>query len=147
MLTIKKNNGFTVVEMITVIGIIAIVTAIAIPNLYSFSAGMRLRSATRDMYSNMKKARINAIRQSTTMTINIMTDGKGSYILNNGTIVNIASAYPGVALAGQTFLYKNQAAAVFFSDGTSNGGTVTFKGATGQQATVTVLASGKITSS
>jgi len=59
-----KDNGFTLVEMMVVIAIMAIVSAIAIPNFYSYAAGMKLRSASRDLYSTFQKTRMNAIRQN-----------------------------------------------------------------------------------
>ena len=57
----KKNKGFTILEMITVISIIGIVAAIAIPNFIGYRVNMRLRSATADLLSNIKKSQINAI--------------------------------------------------------------------------------------
>ena len=58
----QKDKGFTLLEMMIVIAIIGIVSAIAIPNFYSYAAGMKLRSASRDLFSNVKKAQINAVR-------------------------------------------------------------------------------------
>ncbi len=146
----KNDKGFTLLEMMVVIAVIAIVSAIAIPNFISFASGMKLRSASRDLYSNMQKARMNAIRQNTTWTIQFTSSGSnltGYSVLNNGAVVNIANGYPGIvmSISGTTPFQNNHA--LFYSDGTSNGGAVTFANSTGQLSTVTVLASGGIKSS
>jgi len=61
-LFMKKDKGFTLVEMMVVIGIVAIVSAVAIPNYLSYAAGSRLRSATQEFFSNVKKSQMNAVR-------------------------------------------------------------------------------------
>ena len=65
LLSMRKDKGFTLIEMMVVIAIMAIVSAIAIPNFYSYAAGMKLRSASRDLYSTLQNTRMKAIRQNT----------------------------------------------------------------------------------
>jgi len=61
-LSMKNVKGFTLVEMMVVIGIMAIVSAVAIPNYLSYAAGSRLRTATQELFSNIKKSQMNAVR-------------------------------------------------------------------------------------
>jgi prepilin-type N-terminal cleavage/methylation domain-containing protein len=65
LLLMKKNKGFTLLEMMVVIAITAIVSAIAIPNFISVATGMKIRSASRDLCSTLRQARMNAIRTNT----------------------------------------------------------------------------------
>jgi prepilin-type N-terminal cleavage/methylation domain-containing protein len=149
-----KNKGFTLIEMMVVIAITAIVSAIAIPNFYSYAAGMKLRSASRDLFSNMQKARMNAIRykniinhgsppapQNTLWCVRFTTTGY--QVINCGRdngrcaatsasddiadTVNLTQLYPGI-----TFKQDYSALRlVFYPDGTidnDNNPTTTFNG-------------------
>ncbi len=156
----QKNKGFTLLEMMTVIAIVAIVSAIAIPNLISYATTYRLRSAARDVYSNLQEARTKAVQQNTRWAVNF--SAAGYQVINCGPDNDCSSAtasdditvktivvgqdYPGITMV-QTFS-GNQVA--FTSEGTcdaSAAGNITFTNAKGKTATVTVSASGAITSS
>jgi type IV fimbrial biogenesis protein FimT len=154
LLSMKKDKGFTLVEMMTVIAIMAIVSAIAIPNFYSFAAGMKLRSASRDLYSAFQKARMNAIRQNTRWAVvctnsaykvvDCGTDNVcgGSGVADNAdSMTTSISAYSGVSIPSFTSTVE------FYPDGTSSGGTLTFGDSTGHTSQVVVSASGRIKSS
>ena len=129
----RKDKGFTLVEMMVVIAIMAIVSAIAVPNLYSYAAGMKLRSASRDLYSTLQKTRMNAIRQNarwavefTSSTYRVVNCGPDNVCGGSGTTDNInytatnISAYSGVNITSFTGTVE------CYPDGTSNGGTINF---------------------
>jgi type IV fimbrial biogenesis protein FimT len=46
----KKKNGYTILELMVTIGIIAILTAMAIPSFINWLQGYRLRSAANDVH-------------------------------------------------------------------------------------------------
>ena len=82
---LHKNSGFTVIELIIVIGMISILSAIAIPSLMKWMPNYRLKAEARNLYSDMQKAKIEAIKRKQDVLISFVTgtydpDGQiGSY--------------------------------------------------------------------
>jgi type IV fimbrial biogenesis protein FimT len=64
-----KNSGFSLIELITVLGIISIVSAIAIPSVMKVLPNYRLKAAVRDLYSNMQEARMVAVKTNQNVLI------------------------------------------------------------------------------
>ena len=58
----KNKKGFTLVEVIIVVGLIGVMSAIAIPAINSWLPNYRLKGAARSVYSTMQKARILAVK-------------------------------------------------------------------------------------
>lgn len=61
----KKQEGFTIMELMVVLAITAIIMAIAIPNMVSWRQSQQFSRATRQVYSDMQKARMSAISSNT----------------------------------------------------------------------------------
>lgn len=59
-----NQKGLTLVEVIIVIAIIGILSAVAIPNFLSWLPNMRLREATRELHSLIQQVRTEAIRSN-----------------------------------------------------------------------------------
>ena len=66
---LSRNSGFSLMELMVVVGIIAILSAIAIPSLSTMVPSFRLRSTARDMVSCYQEARLRAIKENTTVVV------------------------------------------------------------------------------
>jgi type IV fimbrial biogenesis protein FimT len=68
-----RQAGFTMVELMIVIVVIAILSAIAVPNIISWLPNYRLKSAARDMLSNFQKAKMEAVKANKDVIIQFTT--------------------------------------------------------------------------
>lgn len=71
--TMHDNKGFTVMELLTVIGIIAIMASIAVPSFISWRNNSQLSRATQELYSHFQSAKNQAARRNTFCTITFDT--------------------------------------------------------------------------
>lgn len=87
-----KKCGFTVVEAMVAVAILATIGAIAAPSLLNSLPNMRLRRASRDIHSMMMQAKTEAIRRSINVTLLFNSPG-GTYtmFIDNGAGGGIAN--------------------------------------------------------
>jgi len=94
MLLKRDRNGFTLVELMIIILIVAILSIFSAPNFKKMMINFQLKSITRDLASNFQKARLEAVKRNTNLvTINFSPGAYnpqgfvGSYImfLDDGT--------------------------------------------------------------
>jgi type IV fimbrial biogenesis protein FimT len=69
-----KNSGFTLWEMMTVIGIIAVLSTIAVPNFLGWIPKYRLSSAARDLLSALQYARLAAVKYNVDVQVVFFPD-------------------------------------------------------------------------
>jgi type IV fimbrial biogenesis protein FimT len=69
----RNNKGFTVIELLTVIGIIAVMASIAVPNFIRWRNNSQLSRATQNLYSNFQSAKSQAARSNTLCSITFDT--------------------------------------------------------------------------
>ena len=65
----NRESGFTAMELMVVIAIIGIMAAIAIPGFSTWLPNYRLKTAARDLYSNMQKTKVGAIKSNSDWAI------------------------------------------------------------------------------
>lgn len=84
-----KESGFTLLEVLTVIGVLAILVAIAIPTFSTWLPNYRLKSAARGLYSDMQMAKLGAIKNNVNWAIVFDRAGSRYYVCSdsgtNGT--------------------------------------------------------------
>lgn len=59
-----KQKGFTLVEVVTVVALIGILAAIAVPSFLNWLPNIRLNAAARNFYSNMQMGKTEAIKRN-----------------------------------------------------------------------------------
>ena len=104
----RKDSGFSLMELMTVIGILAILAAIAIPSLIGWRSKAQLGRAARDVYSNFQKAKVEAARRNTAITITfsandyvVYVDANSDWTYQNGEEITPPipwSNYAGVSI-------------------------------------------------
>jgi len=75
----KTKSGFTLNEMMIVIAIMAIITAIVTPNVMQWVGTQRFNSAVRDIQGSIESMRLYAVKENSPTTISF-TDGANSYV-------------------------------------------------------------------
>jgi prepilin-type N-terminal cleavage/methylation domain-containing protein len=89
-----RARGFTLVEILVVIGIIAITAAVALPNISGYIRASRIRSAHDAVAGALQKARTMAIMRNTQMGIVFVVASDSVFW------VHIEDTIPGVSPAG-----------------------------------------------
>lgn len=77
------KQGFTLIECMIVVAIIAILAAIATPNIMRWLPDKKLKAAARDLYSNMQRAKTIAIRSNNNTAIIFDTANNWYELCNN----------------------------------------------------------------
>jgi type IV fimbrial biogenesis protein FimT len=85
----RKNTGFSLLELMVVIGIIAILSTIAVPGIIGWLPKHRVGSAARDVKSTLEFARSNAIRRNTEVRVDFDWNN------DNLTVVEVLEISPG----------------------------------------------------
>ena len=94
----RKDSGFTLLELMVAIAIVAIAASIAVPNMISWPAKHRMSGAAREIYSAMQYARLMAVKEMMPIAVNFNV-GTDTY-----TVFSDEVATNGTLDAGETVL-------------------------------------------
>ncbi len=85
----RNKSGFTIVEVLIVIAIMAVLMGIGFPFIMGWLPNFRLRNATRDVHSHLQLARMEAIKKHVNCTVSFVSftgDAASGNKLAGGTI-------------------------------------------------------------
>jgi len=73
----KKNSGFTLLELMATVALVGIVTAIAIPSMTTFAQNDRLTTNINTMVGHLAYARSEAVKRSQQVSLCISSNSTG----------------------------------------------------------------------
>ena len=74
-----REGGFTLIEIMIVVAIIGVVSAIAVPSYVQWNARYQLRQAASELQTNLLLARMSAKNRNTAMTATLIKAADGTY--------------------------------------------------------------------
>ena len=100
----RINSGFTLVELMTVITIVAILLAVGIPSFRSFILSQRVKTASSDIFFALTLARSEAIKRNAAVTVTRAAGGwQDGWAITTGagpTILSEHGAFTDLTVAG-----------------------------------------------
>lgn len=111
MRQLKFSMGFSLVEMMVAVSIMAILASVAIPSFQSMIRNQRVKSASFELFASLMVARSEAIKRNTDVTITPVTAGSwqdGWQIAEGATVLKNQAALAGIAVsdAPATLTYR-----------------------------------------
>lgn len=139
----KKTKGFTLVEMMVTVAVLAIVLGMAVPDLTAMVQSYKITTAASSLASGMALARSEAIKRGVNVTMCPSSDGS-----NCATSGDWAQGWVMFAVAGQAIRSSGEIGSGFTaigSLGVASGVTYLPSGATSLAATgtITICKSGR----
>jgi type IV fimbrial biogenesis protein FimT len=106
MVSLRRAAGFTLVEIMVVVTIVAVLGSVAAPSFTGLIASQRLKGASSDLFSALLRARSEAIKRNTEVSLTPTTASQwpsGWTIPNpadSGNKLDEHGPLPGVAVTG-----------------------------------------------
>jgi type II secretion system protein H len=72
MKIMKRNGGFSLFELLIVLAVIAVVSAIVTPNIISWRSNAKLRGAAGNLKNDMEMAKVQAIKANNHVAVKFM---------------------------------------------------------------------------
>ena len=83
MLNYKKEHGFSIIDLMITMAIAGIISVASIPSLKGWSRNYNMQSAAMDLYAHMQIAKLGAVKENKSWTINFNPGGLLGYQVRN----------------------------------------------------------------
>lgn len=97
--TLRRHMaGFNLVELMIVVGVMAVLAAIAAPNMAKMVSAQRLKTAAFDVVASLSYARSEAVKRNTTVAINPVSGNWANgwqVVDSNGNVLRKQDRYDG----------------------------------------------------
>ncbi len=121
----KKSQGLTLLELLITLGVIVILASIGVPSYSTFMANERFATASNELYNAYRFARDEAIKTSTSMTL----ESKGGDWSNGWQVAHYSGSVATVLLLSKiphSSIDISGAAVTVMGMGSLSGGAATF---------------------
>ena len=118
----RKKAGFTLAELIIVISVLGLLAAVGVPSYLRYLPKYRLRSAARDLYSNLQLAKMAAIKTNQKCRVNYQVNPDRYTVSLLNKTVRLNDYGSGVKFDGPNNKTFAAGTITFNSRGTSNAG-------------------------
>lgn len=127
-ISLRANEGFTLLEMLVVLAIISGIAAFTLPNVWRRPPDLALRDTALDMAAMMRATRAGAIRANGERAFEIDPSNRRYW----SDIAPAPRAIPAVLSIGASFRAEAQNAGkggrvAFYADGTASGGSIVLR--------------------
>ena len=120
-----KSRGFTLIEMVVVLAILAVVTALVMPTLAGAADKAELRAAARDVAGALRMTRSLAIRRGHTEALVLDTSDRQFRIDPSGAVERLPPSIDLLLFTTARQRINGASGSIsFFADGGSTGGGV-----------------------
>jgi general secretion pathway protein H len=133
-----SRRGFTLIEVIVVLGIVAMIAVLAVPQFSALTPGLELRATAEELRADIRRVRNAALRENreTVLLVDLDSrtwrDGAGRWRGEAPEDIDLA-----LVIARQEQFSDGEGGVRFYPDGSSTGGTVTLgRGARALRVTV-----------
>jgi len=133
-----SNSGFSLIEVVVIMAIMAIMSSIFHPNYMSWIPGIRLNGAVRQIMSDLMAARMKSIKEN--ISISVSPVNSHSYAVTIGTqtpkLMDLMPNFPGTTVKFTPVLFTSRGSA-------SSPRTITIQNSAGIR-TLTVAITGRV---
>jgi prepilin-type N-terminal cleavage/methylation domain-containing protein len=140
---IKHTLGFTLVELLMALMIMASIAAIAVPRFHGLIKNYKVMNAARVVWLDLHRAKMMAIKQGRAMRVDFTATAY--HIVHVDTAAVVLSRHLSVAYPSITFDTTATTPSVSFgSTGTANGGTIVIQHGSTSSKHFTIALTGRI---
>ena len=150
-MTIKKTNGFSLLELMIVLTIFGVMASIASFSYQRYVNNTNLRAAARELTTDMAKTKQKSVSEGLNYRMTITVGTPGSYTIEQRNAADTASTViatksptdenkPGLSISSTTYVGN---IILFQPRGTTSLGRVVLQNSRGSSATITSNITGK----
>lgn len=143
----RPAGGFSLIELVVVIALVAIVTAISVPQFQRYSTNADLKTAARTISADLFNARQASIEENLSVYRMTFNTGANSYALSRtdtgATLWTKSVASFGNSIALSSVSFSGGSVVSFQGRGTMSAGNLTLTNRLGSTATLTVNMTGR----
>lgn len=115
-----NDRGFTLLELVVTLGLLAIMMAIAVPSTSSWRKNAQYKEAAREVVSLLRRARSFAVQQNQSTTVTIDLSNRKYSFAGKDTVFSKDVTVESKALIGDAWKKTGTLSITFRPQGTSN---------------------------